>query len=214
MANEPIYLFNILPVDAAAYDSFLPVMVHNAQQSRQEKGNIAFDVFGKEQGGSSIYLFEQWQSQPALDEHMETPHLQKVINSVEAGIMRDNAEQSSAVLRKISTPTHATHIESPADTRNVIVTFNVKADYLARFKEALVDVVTPSRQAPGNLVFEVFQNTNDDNQLVVYERWSSAAQHEDHLKQPYIKALLDIVEQGLAAPLEGNNRLLLKDLAP
>ncbi|MEC9261722.1 MAG: putative quinol monooxygenase [Pseudomonadota bacterium] len=213
-SKEAVYLFNVLPVSIAEYNNFLPLMLNNARQTRQEPGNIAFDVFGKEQGGTTIYLFEQWQDEAALERHMQTPHLQKVITAVETGVMQPNSQQSSVRLVKLSTDNSGHEMNPPATLRSVIVTFKVKPAYATAFKQTLLEVVAPSRNAPGNLVFDVFQNSQEPLHFVVFEQWESASLHTQHLGQAYNKPITELIEKALSEPLTGNNRLLLKDLAP
>jgi len=210
-AAEPVLLFNTLPIRADVQAEFLPVMQNNAQQTRKEPGNTSFDVFMAEDGDSTIYLFEQWQDQAALDAHMETPHLQAV--AARAGsAMEPGRTESSIRLEKLS-PDREPAAALPANTRNVIVTLHVDPDYRDRMQQALLDVVDDSRAAPGNLRYDVYCQVDDPNAFVVFERWASVEAHETHLALPYNAPLGQLLEVALTRPI-ADTRLLLEDAAP
>lgn len=208
---EPVLMFNTLPVRAQALDGFLPVMRANVAASRQEAGNLSFDVYQREEGGSDLFLFERWESPAALDAHMQTPHLRAVADAASTAL---GEPEQSVRLREISEPAPWREPSDAATTRNLIVSLSVRPERREEFVAALLGTVAPSRAAPGNLVFDVYEDVNDPNTLVILERWTSVVAHEAHLTQPYNEPLNAIFEQSLAAPLAEGRRLLRDVSAP
>ncbi|MDE1165453.1 MAG: putative quinol monooxygenase [Pseudomonas sp.] len=81
-------------------------------------------------------------------------------------------------------------ITTPGDTTNTLVRLSIKPAQRQRFVEAMRGVLEPSRQAEGCLVFDVYQQRDDANAFVVYERWADAQAHQRHLATPYTAAFL------------------------
>lgn len=207
--NPAVHLFNVLPIKPGAVPAFLAVMQANAKASRRESGNISFDVFQGEDGSNSLLLVESWKSRGAHDEHMTLPHLK----AVEQKAATDFAGQpiSIWIADVPGLPGHVRkEIPNAATTRNVVVRLRVKPDSRATFLQALADVIPPSRSAPGNHTFDLYQEADDPNRFVVFERWQDVASHEKHLAQPYSTKLDGI----LPATLDGKpERHLLRDVA-
>ncbi|OUX96604.1 MAG: hypothetical protein CBB65_15855 [Hyphomonadaceae bacterium TMED5] len=105
-------MLNTLPISEQAIDDFLPVMQNNAQNSREEEGNITFEVFMNEDGSSTIYLFEEWESAEALEEHMETPHLQAVA-AVVGDAFVEGQRETSLRLNRLTDDTPPAPVSTP-----------------------------------------------------------------------------------------------------
>ncbi|WAJ28234.1 putative quinol monooxygenase [Antarcticirhabdus aurantiaca] len=209
-APAPVEFHATISVKPEAMDGFLAVMRENARASRAEEGNVSFDVYGREEGGNELFLMERWADRAAVEAHGRTPHLQAVVARVDGDLAAAPQEQP---LVRLSPMAPEKPIANPAATRNVAVTIHVKPEMRERFQATLLDVVEPSRAAPGNLAFDVYHHADDENAFFIMERWTSVAEHEAHLEQPYNEPLNAIFEESLAQPL-GEGRRLLKDLAP
>lgn len=209
--DEPVIMLVTLPIQEDSLGEFLPVMQRNVQQSRLESGNISFDVYQRETGESDLFLFERWETQAALDEHMQTAHLLAVETALEH-TLREGEDPATVHLIALSDSAPQQTIPSPQTTRNVVVSLYIKPEAREAFVAALLATVEPSRAAPGNYEFDVYQDVSDPNALVIVERWESVAAHEAHLEQPYNEPLNAIFESSLARPL-GEGRRLLSDVA-
>ncbi len=202
------HVFNILPVKPDALAGFLPVMQANAKASRSEAGNISFDVFQSEEGGNSLFLFESWKTRDAHKAHMQLPHLK----AVEQKAATDVAGTPTSVW-VTDVPGLPAYLRKPvpdaATTRNVIVRLWVKPEGRAAFVNGFAEVIPQSRAAPGNHAFDLFQEADDPNGFVLFERWKDVASHEKHLGQAYSKKLDGIVPGTLSRTPE---RHLLRDV--
>ncbi|WP_395697778.1 putative quinol monooxygenase [Methylocella sp.] len=210
-ASDPVILLVRIPLKADAFAGFLSVMRNNVQESRKEPGNISFHAYQPEDGGPDLILVEHWKSQAVLDIHGDTPHL----NAVKAAFQqaaRDGQGMDIAKLTAISPAAAQKDIPSPETTRNVVVVLHVKSDARDSVEKALLDVVGPSRAAPGNISFDVYENQENKNNFVLVERWVSIAAHEAHLSQPYNRPLQELLSTSLTQPLD-SDRSLLKDVS-
>lgn len=208
---RPVILLVHIPLKQGDFSDFLTVMHANVKGSRQETGNGSFNVFQPEDGSPDLYLVENWKSQPALDIHNGTQHLNAVKTAFQtAG--RSGEPMAIDRLTEISPKAPDKPDVSPETTRNVIVVIHAKPETRQKIKKVLLGVVKPSRGAPGNLVFDVYQEQANQNAFVLVERWVNVAAHEAHLAQPYNRPMKDLFATALSQPLE-TDRHLLKDVA-
>lgn len=136
---------------------------------------------------------------------MQTPHLRAVAEAAQNALA---GPEVSVRLRALSETAPWPAVADPDATRNLIISLQIRPERRAAFVEALLATVAPSRAAPGNLGFDVYEDINDPNALVIVERWTAPAAHEAHLAQPYNAPLNAIFEDSLARPLAEGRRLL------
>jgi len=58
-------------------------------------------------------------------------------------------------------------------------------------KEALMEMVEPTRKEKGCLAYNLHQSKSDKAQFIFYEQWASQAALDAHMKSPHMKALGD-----------------------
>ena len=46
--------------------------------SRQERGNLNYDIYQSNSDPTLFFTYEKWTGQEALDNHMQTPHFKKL----------------------------------------------------------------------------------------------------------------------------------------
>lgn len=68
----------------------------------------------------------------------------------------------------------------------------------------LVPIVRLTRDETGNVDFQVFRAKDDDDCLVLFERWANQAALEAHWAQDYTKRVLALFEDNLVRPLSQN----------
>lgn len=200
--DKSLHLFNIIALKPEAKDDFIPVMKANAHGSRAEDGNISFDVFVDPDHPDTLLLFESWKSQDALDAHMKEPHLQAVGSALE-----EYAADGPQISHRLSTipalPGYQrADIAAPEASRNVIVRFEVKPDSRSEFLNAFAETIPQARNAPGNILFDLYQVEDNPTGFVLYERWSGPSAHEAHLAQDYSAMLDSVLDSALAQPVE------------
>lgn len=66
-----------------------------------------------------------------------------------------------------------------------------------RFVRELVEagILTLIRQEAGCLAYDYYFSAQDENELLLIERWESPAHQRVHMEQPHMKRLLAIKEQ-------------------
>lgn len=209
-ASEPVELFVRLQLKPGHKETFLAVMADNVRQSRLEPGNISFAAFEDRAQPGTLYLYERWKSQAALDTHMQTPHLKAVLAAT-AGSVADSENISMKDLHPVP-PSEVRPVAEPETTSNVAVVFNLKPGARGAFLAAWSNI-PEIRQRPGCLIFSLHEVPGSPDTFVLFERWTTKAAHDAHLAQPDSQALGGILGPLLARPLmEG--RVLLRDVVP
>ena len=64
-------------VDVAPNPAVAPMLARLAADSRQEPGNLRFDVLQHTMRGNHFTVIETWRDQAALDAHVAAPHTKK-----------------------------------------------------------------------------------------------------------------------------------------
>lgn len=84
----------------------------------------------------------------------------------------------------------------------MLVIFKVKPEKSVIFKQALLDDLNNAHQESGYISMNLFQAKSDPNILFLLEQWQNQSALDNHLAQPYTKAVLELTETSLISPLE------------
>lgn len=206
--TQEIALFTTIALQPQTYDGFASVLRTNVHASREEPGNISFEVFRPEDGSPTLLLFERWRDRAAIGSHGQEPHLAAVIEAVQATGADISEEQELVEVQPSGAASRREPID-PATSRDVLVVLKAKPEAEEAFLQAWRDVFPHARAAPGNAVFEIYRDINSPQTYVLIERWDTADEHEAHLAQPYSLALDEVLAETLAGPVvDGDNRFL------
>lgn len=76
-----------------------------------------------------------------------------------------------------------------SDYFQVIAHYQVKAEEVETVAELLRQLADSSRQEPGNLAYEYFQDFSDPAHLVILERYISSDHFTEHRGSPHFRSL-------------------------
>ena len=82
----------------------------------------------------------------------------------------------------------------------VLATARAKPGKEADLESVLREAAGPTRQQPGCVKFALLRSPGDRSTIVGYERWSSPADHENHLKGAHVQKLMGRMMEILAEP--------------
>ena len=68
-------------------------------------------------------------------------------------------------------------------------------------------ILTLIREEPGCLAYDYYFSAQDENELLLIERWESAAHQRVHMEQPHMARLREIKEKYIADTRLGRVRL-------
>lgn len=79
----------------------------------------------------------------------------------------------------------------------LIVRYHVKKDLRDEFYEAIIreGIDEASRKDPGNIQYDYYMYTEDDNEMVLLEAWESEEALSNHAKQPHLEVVRELGKQ-------------------
>lgn len=89
-----------------------------------------------------------------------------------------------------------------ADAVRVLAFFKAKQGKGKALEKILLTLVRPTRSEPGNIAYVLHRSTENPDELVFDEIFTSIHAFEEHAQQPYIKNLNARIEHLLVAPPE------------
>lgn len=66
-----------IQIDPAKQDEATPAAIEMMEATHAEPGNISYTFSASLSEPGLIHVFEEWESQEALDEHFKAPHMAK-----------------------------------------------------------------------------------------------------------------------------------------
>ncbi len=87
-ADPEVIVMLRLKFKPGALDQVLAELVPIALQTREETGNIDFQVFRTRDDSDGLVLFERWTNQAALDEHWQLDYTKRVLALFEEHLVR------------------------------------------------------------------------------------------------------------------------------
>lgn len=209
--NPPPYEnLSTLHVKSSALKPFETVLRQNAADARHAPGNMSFTIFQSQSAPSTLYVLEQWSSEAAYDVHMQQPALLAMHKAAQDDLDGPISHMRIAPVSPgdDSQPKDISHADQ---TSNVLVFLSVKSAADKQFRTDIAKVTPTFRAAPGNISFDVFEDTAHPDSMVQLERWTSDATHQANLKRPIIGTIRADYALTLAAPMM-SGRVLLKDI--
>jgi autoinducer 2-degrading protein len=82
----------------------------------------------------------------------------------------------------------------------VVVSLQVKPDRVQDFTNAIFDNARNTRLEPGNVRFDVLQDTTDPTRFVLYEAYTSTDGHKSHQQTAHYLKWRDKVTDWMAQP--------------
>lgn len=80
---------------------------------------------------------------------------------------------------------------------------NVKAEHIQAFRDAIAENHRGTRLEPGNIRFDVLQQTDDPCRFMIYEVFESEEAVRYHKETPHYLTWRDFVEEWMAEPRRG-----------
>jgi quercetin dioxygenase-like cupin family protein/quinol monooxygenase YgiN len=210
--DVPVIVLGISPIKREALSAFMPVLLEDVVQGRKEAGNVVFDMYQPIDGAPDLLLVERWRSQADFDAHLKFPYVQEVLDK-RISATRKGKAPNAIFLKELSQFTEPKPISEPASTHNIVAAIMLKPQARAKAIQSLLHTVKPGREAQGNLGFDVYQDLKNENQLVIVQRWESAASYRAYLNHPHAKSLHALLKASVTRSFEKDWREV-KDIAP
>ena len=94
-------------------------------------------------------------------------------------------------------------IDTPAGDQEVVVMLRLqfKPGAVDQVLSELLPIARLTREEGGNIEFHVYRAKDDDDRLILFERWANQAALEQHWQLDYTKRVLALFEEHLIRPL-------------
>lgn len=97
-----------------------------------------------------------------------------------------------------------TDIAAGVDEVIVMLRLKFKPGAIIDVLKEIVPSAVLTREEPGNIEFNIYRATDDEDCLVLFERWANQAVLDQHWQQEYTKRVLALFEENLIRPLSQN----------
>lgn len=74
-------------VNPGAREEVLASLVKCAKASREEEGNVYYDLAENVKDPNELVVLEEWKSQEAIDFHNSTPHFKELVESTKGKVV-------------------------------------------------------------------------------------------------------------------------------
>jgi quinol monooxygenase YgiN len=173
--DNAVYLATYIDVMPNAVASAAALLDRYRDAGRNDSGNLRFDVLAEIARPNRFVILETWRDQAALAAHVQSANTAQFREQLKA---IEDAPYDERVA-------NALYLGQGAD----------KSQAGAIYVVTHVDVIPPGKDAcmaalkamsedtakdPGNISYEVLQQTNRGNHFVVVEEWTSMKAADDH----------------------------------
>ncbi|OOQ58399.1 putative quinol monooxygenase [Mucilaginibacter pedocola] len=193
------------------WTDFVSAVQNNIRHSRKEQGNLSFSLYKPEEGKLQPIWFERYRDTVSHNDHKKQDYFKNAIKVIQQSL---RGKPQSIGLKELSEiPARVPVLsEKPETTRYVIILFDVKPGKSEAFVSLMADLAKRSRQAHGNLEFNVYRYAEDANKFALVEGWQTVADHEAQMKRTYIEQLSAKTSSFfISDPM--NTRWLVKDIS-
>lgn len=196
-AAEPIRLNCLVSVAAENRDRYIELCKQHVTASREDEGNIAFDLMESATDSTKFLIFETWADQASLDKHSASQHF--------ADIVPQTSALATTVLQQMQAG-----VEPEGD---FVLRLNCPTTVSAENREAVIalckELVASSLADEGNIAYDLYLSTTDPSKMLIFETWKdqesldkhSAAEHFTRLV-PQIQALGTLDVESFKLPVK------------
>lgn len=196
--HQALQLFVTLPIKPDHLERFLATMHREVAGARSEAGNLAFDVYQDIRHPNTLYLFEHWVNEAALDSHTEQPYY-KAIRAQEADDLAGSVQERN--LSEVS-PVQAGRRVSDATGHPVLSVLRTEPSAGPKLLVLFGEVAEQMRAHSGNQTFALYQDQDQPATFLLIERWADSAARKAALEMPVGKRLLLSLRELTESPLE------------
>ena len=93
-------------------------------------------------------------------------------------------------------------LKDPTKPFTMVVSLHVKDGMQAKFETAFAKAIKGTRKEKGSLTYDLSRYAKEPTRYLVYERWKSLKDLEEHMQTPHITGLLGELKDILSGPPE------------
>ena len=182
-AAEPIRLNCLVSVAAENRDQYIELCKQHVAASREDEGNIAFDLFESATDSSKFLIFETWADQASLDKHSASQHF--------ADIVPQTSALATTVLQQMQVG-----VEPEGD---FVLRLNCPTTVSAENREAAIalckELVASSLADEGNIAYDLYLSTTDPSKMLIFETWKDQESLDKHSAAEHFTRLVPQIQE-------------------
>jgi quinol monooxygenase YgiN len=171
--------------------------------TREEPGNISYDVHRLKTNPAALYVLGNWVDQSALEAHFASAHVrsnltERAARELVAPYTLWRAQMLSA---PDTDPDRARPMgDSPAQV-TLVPFFAVKRGEETTVGRCHLDMVGLTRAEPGCLGYDLYQSVDDPSLMFLYENWTDQSALDKHMNTSHFyRVVRGEVDRRLNAP--------------
>jgi quinol monooxygenase YgiN len=176
-APEPAYLVTYIEVAPGASGKALGLLRTLRAASRKAEGATRFDAFQRRERPNHFAIIEAWKDAASRDANLAAAHTQKFREAIQPLLIAGWDERPHIGL-------DAGPADAAAGAKGPTVFAVTHVDFIPPKKDegiaALRAIADPSRQEPGNLRYDILQQSSRPNHLTLVEAWRDQKALEAH----------------------------------
>lgn len=196
----PITMLVTFNIKSEQLELFKTALIEDAQNARNENGNVTMELYQHKDKPTTLYLFERWINQKVLDEHFEKPYTKRILELNKIAL----ASPMEILYLSDIAPLLKNEFKHPLSTDNpvdLVVLFKIKEGMQKKFVQQFHKSIQNSRPEIGNIAFHFHEVQGDSTKFVLYERWRNQEALNSHFEQPYTKELFELFKIALDKPV-------------
>ena len=182
-AAEPIRLNCLVSVAAENRDRYIELCKQHVAASREDEGNIAFDLFESATDSTKFLIFETWKDQASLDKHSASQHFADIVpqtGALAATVlqqMQAGVEPEGGFVLRLNCPTTVSE-----ENREAVI---------ALCKE----LVASSLADEGNIAYDLYLSTTDPSKMLIFETWKDQESLDKHSAAEHFTRLVPQIQE-------------------
>lgn len=179
----PIRLNCLVTVSPENRDQYIELCKQHVALSREDEGNIAFDLLESATDSTKLLIYETWTNQEALDKHSASQHFADIVPQTGALAttvlqqMQEGAEPEGEFVLRLNCPTTVS-----AENREAVI---------ALCKELVASSLTDE----GNIAYDLFLSTTDPAKMLIFETWKDQASLDKHSAAEHFTRLVPQIQE-------------------
>lgn len=185
-------------MEDAVKDSLMAFLL----QTREEPGNLCFDLLQVIETPEVMLFFENWKGDDAIDTHMESDYFQNFYSKVDEYFIADNGLE--VVKYKEITPPVDVYVEDP-ELISVITRMVAKPGKEEDVRDLLYSLTIQTRFEPGCISYDLHRGIDDPAAFMLLENWRGQAGVDAHMASDYflsfyaqVDELFDVLEVNIS----------------
>ncbi len=203
-----------LIADPEHADAVEDAVLRLVEPTRQESGNVSYDVHQLKTNPGAFYTLGNWADQAALDAHLASAYLRTFM--AEQAAREAVAPTTMWRARMRSEPDHNPERDRPVagspDQVTLVPFFTVRPGQEDAVARCHLDMVALTRAEPGCLGYDLYQSVEDPSVMFLHETWTDQDALDRHMNTPnFYRIVRGAVDGRLAAPWTAHTMTMISE---